>query len=403
MKGKNGELRIAILGAGIMGCSLALFLARKGARITLIDEASAPFSGASRWNEGKIHLGYLYAGDPSLATARRLLTGGLAFGKLVEELLDSELTAAVSQDDDIFLTHRDSVVDAESMSAYFDKVSELVRQHPDAHRYFDGLTTARSTKLTPLELKDVTASPDIVAGFRVPERSIRTNWLADRFIGAIAAQPLIEPLLNTRIQRVINRDDEWQIVGVPLVRESFDVVINALWHGGPAVDAASGFAHLQDPVSYRYRLSLFLRSERQCVLPNAVVAVGPFGDIKNYNGHDLYFSWYPAGLVVSTEGVDPRVLPIDAEMKAQVATGILRSLQEYFPQVTLIAQEAATLGVAGGWVVAQGKGSLDDPASSLHRRDRFGITRFGSYYTIDTGKYSTAPWLARRLSDEIMS
>ncbi len=111
----------------------------------------------------------------------------------------------------------------------------------------------------------------------------------------------------------------------------------------------------------------------------------------------------PRGLVVSTESVDPRVLPIDAEMKAQVATGILGSLQKYFPQVTLIAQEAATLDVAGGWVVAQGKGSLDDPASSLHRRDRFGITRFGSYYTIDTGKYSTAPWLARRLSDEIMS
>ena len=49
--------RIAILGAGIMGGSLALFLARKGADITLFDKTAEPFSAASRWNEGKIHIG----------------------------------------------------------------------------------------------------------------------------------------------------------------------------------------------------------------------------------------------------------------------------------------------------------------------------------------------------------
>jgi len=49
----RGERRVGILGAGIMGCSLALLLARRGARVTLIDQASAPLSGASRWNEDR--------------------------------------------------------------------------------------------------------------------------------------------------------------------------------------------------------------------------------------------------------------------------------------------------------------------------------------------------------------
>jgi hypothetical protein len=52
-------------------------------------------------------------------------------------------------------------------------------------------------------------------------------------------------------------------------------------------------------------------------------------------------------------------------------------------------------------VFARGTGSLDDPATSLHRRDRLGIRRDGKYITVDTGKYSTAPWLAARLAEEV--
>lgn len=62
--------RIAILGAGIMGSATALFLARRGHLVSLYDAADSPFSAASRWNEGKIHLGYIYSADPSLKSAR---------------------------------------------------------------------------------------------------------------------------------------------------------------------------------------------------------------------------------------------------------------------------------------------------------------------------------------------
>jgi hypothetical protein len=98
------------------GCSLALFLARKGARVTLVDQAAEPFAGASRWNEGKIHLGYLYAADPSLATARKMLPGGLAFRSLVEELVGCSIASAISSDDDVYLTHRESIIDPKAMA-----------------------------------------------------------------------------------------------------------------------------------------------------------------------------------------------------------------------------------------------------------------------------------------------
>ena len=59
--------RVAILGAGIMGASLAILLARRGCAVTVFDREEAPVACASRWNEGKIHLGYLYGADPTLA------------------------------------------------------------------------------------------------------------------------------------------------------------------------------------------------------------------------------------------------------------------------------------------------------------------------------------------------
>jgi hypothetical protein len=55
--------------------------------------------------------------------------------------------------------------------------------------------------------------------------------------------------------------------------------------------------------------------------------------------------------------------------------------------------------VEGGWVFAAGGGNLSDPDSALHRRADFGITRRGGYVSLDTGKYSTAPWLARHIAD----
>ena len=64
-------------------CKAALELCTAG-RAThpgLLQRAAAPAHGASRWNEGKIHLGYLYAADPSPAT-RAAVDGGLVFGPL---------------------------------------------------------------------------------------------------------------------------------------------------------------------------------------------------------------------------------------------------------------------------------------------------------------------------------
>ena len=44
---------------------------------------------------------------------------------------------------------------------------------------------------------------------------------------------------------------------------------------------------------------------------------------------------------------------------------------------------------------------MSDPSSTLHRRSDYGVARVGNYVSVDTGKYSTAPWLARSIAREL--
>lgn len=424
----RGQDRVAVLGAGIMGCSIALMLARQGHRVVLFDAAEAPFSGASRWNEGKIHLGYLYAGDPSLATARRLLPGGLAFRAIVEDLLGCRLDPAITPHDDLYLVHRDSVVGTDAMDRYFATLSDLVRAHADAGAYLVDVAGAGGSRLTTRELEAVADTGAIRAGFRVPERSVSTNWVADRYLEALRGEPAIEWRMSTRVRGVAAAGARWRIAtgprvggaagddtpvqgapiqGVPFdgasfegasFEDAFDTVVNALWEGRLEVDASAGLPP-EPGWSHRYRQSLFVRTRRDVAMPSAVVATGPFGDVKNYNGRDLYLSWYPHGLRAEGRGVIPPAL--DGRSEAGIAAAISDTLGALLPQARDIIAGAESVRLEGGWVFAMGQGVLSDPASGLHRRDRFGIRQAGGYFSVDTGKYSTAPSLARELADRI--
>ena len=77
---------IGIMGAGIMGCCLALELAQRGHRVDLIDLAPTPMTGASLHNEGKLHLGFVYANDPLKKTHGLMLRGSLTFSRIIERL-----------------------------------------------------------------------------------------------------------------------------------------------------------------------------------------------------------------------------------------------------------------------------------------------------------------------------
>lgn len=395
--------RVAVLGAGIMGSSVALELSRRGHQVVLVDAADTPFSGASRWSEGKLHLGYLYAADPSLSTARHVLPGGVAFVDQVTRLIGCDLEPAISVHDDTYLVHRESVVDSDTMRARFKALSALIRTWPGADGYPGDASNAHVRELSRAKLDQLADGHLIQAGFRVPERSISTCWVADRYIDALSADPRIELALSTYVRGVRPVQgmglQRWEIDTDRQIDGSFDAVVNALWEGRLAVDRVVGLP-ITPNWSHRYRLSLFVHTRRPLATRSMVIATGPFGDIKNYNGCDFYLSWYPAGLLVEGHEIDPPRIPfLDAPAREAIIEAIRRGLGEVIPSAHEVMENADSVQLQGGWVFAQGRGPLADPTSTLHRRDHFGICREGSYFSVDTGKYSTAPWLARQIAE----
>jgi glycine/D-amino acid oxidase-like deaminating enzyme len=390
---------VAILGAGITGSATALLLARRGIAVHLFDAAPEPFRGASRWNEGKIHLGYLYSADPGLATARSVLPGGLSFRPLTEQLLGTSIEPAITQHDDTYLIHRASVTTPDATERYFEAVSELIRAHPDAGAYLADLRDARARRLSAQELASHCTLNDIQAGFRVPERSVSTNWIADRFVAALTAEPLIEQRMHTRIVGVRAHEHGGRprytlLIDGDAEQGPYDFVVNASWESRIAIDATLG---LRPPAAWthRFRMSVFLRTRIPLDIPSSVIATGPFGDIKNYDGRNFYLSWYPAGLIAEgDELAPPQVTALDIAQRDAIARETIERLATFIPAVSGLPSQVESQRVEGGWVYALGRGSLADAGATLHRRDCIGLHVNGRHISIDTEKYSSAPELA---------
>jgi len=395
------QRRIAVLGGGMLGACTALELARRGRRVTLVEGAADVLEGASRWNEGKIHLGFLYAGDQTLNTATRLIPGGLAFADLVAQLIGRSVDG-LSTEDDVFLVHRDSVVDVHTYAAYADRMTALLRHAAARHRTSRYLTdvTAPVHRLSSSALAAAAASDDVVAGFRVPERSVSTVAIADLLRQVIVDEPKIELHLGTWITGVRRRDDGRLDVVTGGANAGalaeFDVVVNALWEGRPAVDATLGIAP-PAPWSHRFRAGVFGHAA-DTALESAVLCTGPFGDVKRYRDGRVYLSWYNCGLLAEGTEIEPprRAATLTPERSARVLHGTLDALSTFFPAAAGLPRD--TLEVRGGWVYAIGQGSLADRTSTLHQRDKFNMTIDHGYISVDTAKYSVAPWLAARIA-----
>jgi hypothetical protein len=115
----------------------------------------------------------------------------------------------------------------------------------------------------------------------------------------------------------------------------------------------------------------------------------------------VYLSWYPAELLAEGNELEPprEQATLTEQRKTEVAAATIRELSRFFAGVA----DLTDFEVHGGWVYAVGKGSLADRASTLHQRDKFGVVRDGGYISVDTAKYSIAPWLAARVAEMVVS
>lgn len=398
--------KIVILGAGLMGVSTALALRELGFSATLLDQDDKPLNRASRRNEGKIHLGLIYAADPTFRTAELQLHGALTFMPLLRRWLGDAVDTIPISTPFTYLVARDSLFTPEQLSSHYARLAtlakDLLAEHPDWHylgRPLDTLTR-------PLEPDEIARwfDPDQVQGaFDTAELAIDTDALADLAEAALGNCPDIDFLGGHQVRDITRQGDAFVVAG-RAGDESFaltaDVVVNATWEQRFALDQRMGLVHRTGWLHrLKYRVIAQL-PEHLADAPSATMVLGPYGDVVVRPDRSAYLSWYPLGLRGWTQSLAPPAAwdgPCRGEVgdeEAGFAAAVSSEIGRWFPGIA----DTSDARVDAGAIVAYGATDVDDPDSELHDRTRVGITQTGGYFSVDPGKLTTAPWYGEQVA-----
>ena len=398
--------KVAVLGAGIQGVCAALELASRGVAVDLFDRAEEPLGGASRWNEGKLHLGFIYAKDAAMRTGGRMIEGSLAFGDFLSRWMSAaELEDACSEPFD-YLVHRGSMLDPAQVRHHFEAVAAEYLGLRDAMNgnYLGDRSRFVFESLAPGEWRRHHDSEQVRAAFRTCERALDPHRVRDLLIAALQDEERIQFCPRTTIRSVRRREPSagYDLITAAGDHQAYDHVVNALWGGRLAVDASLGLSPAR-PWFWRYKLAIHIQGARGALPSSTTVLVGLYGDMVHFGEGRLYLSWYPAcRLGSSTESVPPDwQAEVTDELRARVLRDTLAELTRITPRLTDLDLSTAEVRVEGGLIFTWGASDIDDPDSELHQRFDIGVTTTGHYHSIDTGKYCMAPLFARQVSDRI--
>lgn len=401
-------MHVGVLGGGLQGCCIALALAERSVRVTLFDKNDRLLSRAAVANEGKIHLGYMYAADPSGATARMMMRGALAFAPFVSRQIAQPLESFAVSQPAVYVVHRDSQRSPEQVAEYLSDVHALIRKAAQGRpRDYFGVDLSGGPRVWSAEERESEFNPAVaMAAFDSPEVAINPVELARVLRDCVAANAKIEIRLAHEVLAVENSGRPSVLTEGPAGpgRDRFDHVINALWDGRFAIDATLGLRPRRPWIHrLKYGVSFQLPAHARRP-PSATIVSGPFGEVVSYGGGLTYLTWYPECLQALSGDLRPPDWPTCPEepLRSKILAGTLRAMSGIIPSLGDI-QPGDLIGatVKGGAIVAWGETDIDDPKSELHRRFEIGVTSTGRFHSVDPGKLTMAPHFADVCADRI--
>jgi glycine/D-amino acid oxidase-like deaminating enzyme len=394
-------MRVAVLGGGLQGCCIALALAEHGIKTILFDRNDRLLSRAAVANEGKIHLGYMYANDRSYSTARIMMQGALAFAPFFARHLGLSHDSISISRPAAYVVHRDSQRSTDEVSRYLTSVHRLIREASEGRggAYF-GRDLNEEPRVWSEAEREALFDPRVaLAAFDTPEVAIDPAALAD----AVRKRINADPRIDVRLEHQVTSVDDANGLEVVLqghggiVRENFDHVVNALWDGRFAINETRGLRP-DRPWLHRLKYGVSFRLPRSSNLPpSATFVSGPFGEVVSYADGLTYLTWYPVCLQgISTDVAPPEWPTYPAEpLRSDLLQGTLEAMAQFVPCLrALDPGELEDVTVKGGVIVAWGETDIYDPGSELHRRFEIGVTSAGRFHSVDPGKLTMAPYFA---------
>jgi glycine/D-amino acid oxidase-like deaminating enzyme len=399
--------RILIIGAGLQGLSIALALAARGLPSTLLERRDAPMTGASLGNEGKIHLGLVYALDPSLDTGRLMLEGALSFSPLLDRWLGPQPWAAMRSAGFRYAVMPGSLASLDSLAEYY---ARLQREVPavKAALPVQACYVGRPLERFVRSASDTLGSP-VVDGSPVPcletdEVAVDTSLLASVLTRAVRGNPSIR--LRTGVHVLAarkNRDGYALHVEANGGQEEIaaDIVVNCAWTDRVRIDSTLRPDSEEPSRCYRVKHRVIVEPSAPLAAFKPVTMVqGPFGDIVPLADGAIYLSWYPECRTYFDRSPPAEEIRSEEVLRA-VGSRTLERMTELFPALSGARIRSCSPCV----IVAAGTSDVDRPESELHRRTHAGPLGGDGWWSVETGKLTLAPLNAertvRRVLDEL--
>ncbi|MDA7424476.1 FAD-dependent oxidoreductase [Thalassococcus lentus] len=395
---------IAIIGAGLQGSLCALALAERGARIALFDAADAPMSRASLWNEGKIHLGYIFANDAPDRTARLMARGSGAFSQVIARYakvkdLHQNLSAPF-----VYRVMPDSLLTPAQLKMRYAAIDNEVSAHCQDYLGLGPIAPARI-----VAEGEGQSLHGAVALFQTQERSIDPNYLARIIRAALRDHPGISLHCSTTIEALLPKAGAAPELRLTdqRIEGPFDHVINASWTDLLRLDADI-IPSPQRPWLFRRKVAHFVETDEPLPeIQSTTMVLGPYGDVVSFDGgRRFYLSWYPVGCFAQTNALRPPddwntpLAPPKAEMHFENA---LHELSQRVPGMTKLKHANRQHRSEAGAIFSWGSGTVDQADSELHQRFDVGpMSPTPYYHRVDTGKLTLAPLFAEILADRLI-
>jgi FAD dependent oxidoreductase len=400
-------MRVAVLGGGFQGTGVALELSRRGVAVDLYDRNAVCITQAGLRNEGKIHLGFTYAKDQDLETAKIMARGGMAFGGIVQRWLEGDIASIGLSPPYDYAVHRGSLVPADRIERHFANVVALMRELAEGEGSLYLGEDVRKVWCRTVRSSDIYDEEITAAVFSTPERSIDVGRMAESLRQRIAADPRINFLPLMQVTEVVRLNGAWEVHcvhgGTPSC-ERYAQVVNCLWDGRLVIDQTAGLPP-KPPWLYRLKFGLhFVLKQFDRPLPCTTIMLGPYGDTVRFDDGRCYLSWYPSCLT----GMSPEIAPphwpreLDGDAASEMIEATIAGLGEtILPLRGLSQSDMDEVRLAGGIIFAAGETDIDDPNSQLHTRTKVGIRSKDGYHSVDPGKYTLVPMFAVEAADRV--
>ena len=385
-----------VIGGGIQGCLIALQLTRLKYQVRLIDKEERLFSRASLNQEGKIHLGMVYALDESLETPHKMIEDALNFAPIVEELLEQKIewTSLVSSNF-LYPVHIDSLYTPDNLEERYCKIekyfSEILRTFKRGY-----LGTFPNPYFERINLPEWLNPEYFTACFNTPELAINPEILRFNILQAISENKKIEVYTDTEVVDISRNHSGFKVTSISNQNEvkiKSDIVINASWESKKKIDNT---LNIENEQPWHVRLKLGFKGR---VLPNSIeqsmtIVHGPFGDFVNFDKHDYcYFSWYPHCKIDHTSDSE---IPnhwndilngnFESIKTLDIFSKVKTSFSNLFPGHEFEIEEALA-----GTIVAYARHDIDKKFSGLHKRNEKAVAAYDGYFSIHTSKFTSAP------------